>query len=189
MLLIVSLPSQGMVSKASRHINVGLSLPAGRAISWEAQRWSLRGTVFKQLSCLGLGVFLDTLRQLPLTHYYLLFFFFLASLGFKQCFLFAYKDCCLSPFLPFSVRASFGHLSRGKGSALSTLLEHIWGTALYLELTGPLSRPSQERFRINPWVDHLCLFLLPLLCPFFSLGLSLKETRKTDSGGHIHNLK
>lgn len=148
-----------MVSKASRHINVGLSLPAGRAISWEAQRWSLRGTLFKQLSCLGLGVFLDTLRQLPLTHYYFLFFFFLASLGFKQCFLFVYKDYCLSPFLPFSVRAGFGHLSWGEGSASSTLLEHIWGLLCIWSLQVLFLGLSREDLELTlGWTIYVCFF-------------------------------
>lgn len=92
MLLIVSLPSQGMVSKASCHISMGLLFPAGRAISWQAQGWSRRGRrPVQALPCSGPGAFVGTGRPLPLTHYY----FFPPSLAFKQCFSLAYGESLL----------------------------------------------------------------------------------------------
>lgn len=74
-LLIVVLPSQGVVSKASCRISMGLLLPAGRAASQEAWRWSLRGTVFLCCPAQPGCVFLDTPRQPPLSHCCHFFFF------------------------------------------------------------------------------------------------------------------
>lgn len=76
-LLIVVLPSQGVVSKASCRISMGLLLPAGRAASQEAWRWSLRGTVFLCCPAQPGCVFLDTPRQPPLSHCCHFFFFFI----------------------------------------------------------------------------------------------------------------
>lgn len=50
MLLIVAVSSQELVSETSCHISMGLLLPAGRATSWEAQRWSPRDAVFHRCS-------------------------------------------------------------------------------------------------------------------------------------------
>lgn len=71
LLLIVSSPSQGMVSEACCHISMGLLLPAGRAIAWQAQGWSRRGRRRDPaLPCSGLRAFLGTLRPRPSTYCY-----------------------------------------------------------------------------------------------------------------------
>lgn len=144
------------------------------------------------LPCSGLGVFLETLRQLPVTYYYYLFFIcLLFHWMLSNAFHLLTKNlCCPSYFCQFQ-REQVGHLGLGIWSVSYTLLEHIWQTALYLDPVGPFSRDFQERFKSNPRIDHLCPFFhyYVLYCThfFFPWRLSLKSEKHND--GHIHNMK
>ena len=104
MLLIVSLLSHERVSNVSCRISMGLLLPAGRATSWEAQRWSPGGSEAQHSPAQVWGFSSALGSYLRLTAA----FYFSASLGFEQCFTFAYQDSLLPGlFLPVSVRAGW----------------------------------------------------------------------------------
>lgn len=97
------------------------------------------------LPCSGLSVFLETLRQLPVTYYYLFFIRLLLHWTLSNAFHLLTKNlCCPSYFCQFQ-REQVGHLGLGTWSVSYTLLEHIWRTALYLDPVGPFSRDFQEK--------------------------------------------
>lgn len=99
-------------------------------------------------------------------------------MGFKQCFTFAYKESLLPrPFLPVSVRAGWppgpGHCER-----LRALIGAQLGDCFIFGVSRSLFQGFQERFRINPWMDHLCPLLLLLLCAFAYFPVAFIEPEK-----------
>lgn len=159
---------------------MGLLLPAGRAIAWQAQGWSRRGRRSDPaLPCSGLRAFLGTLRPRPSTYCY--DFFPIVGLLAMLFPVLAQNLCCLSPFLQFSVSAG-RRFEPGPGSPHTLGRAHV-GDRFVLGAGGSLfsfSRAFQGRFRMNPRTGGFCPFFL-LDCALFPRPHhgAFTETRET----------